>query len=248
MSGIPLGIEPGHRRRVMRRLLNLALLVALVVVVATSPALAKKAPIQRTVVDGVTLAEVKPNTQISPFYPATARTSNPHAVVVVAAEVNEEGRVGKVELISSSIEGMGFEVSAKGAVKQWRFLPALENDLPVDSVTVIRLTFAPPTLARSEGFVFTERSPRLYVMEMFTAAGTVEGRAMAKSFATTSSAERDAFSANDLPPCQATRNGNECMYNKQDLRQYGGLTDGVIGTQPHNTLPPNLGSNPRGVR
>ena len=229
----------------MRRLLNLALLVALVVVVATSPALAKKAPIQRTVVDGVTLAEVKPNTQISPFYPATARTSNPHAVVIVAAEVNEKGRVGRVELISSSIEGMGFEVSAKSTVKQWRFLPALENDLPVDSVTVVRLTFAPPTLRRPEGFVFTERSPRLYVMEMFTAAGTVEGRALAKSLATTSSLERGDFFAHDLPPCRATRNGNECMYNKQDLRQFGGATDGVIGIPPHNILPPTVG---RGVR
>ena len=48
----------------MRNLIKLALLMALFVTLTVTPALAKKAPAERTIVDGVALAEVKRSTQL----------------------------------------------------------------------------------------------------------------------------------------------------------------------------------------
>ena len=216
----------------MRRFLNLALLTFLVVAVAASPALAKKAPVQRTVIDGVTLAEVKPSSQMDPFYPATARTSKPYAVVVVAVEIDEKGKVSNAEVITSSVEGMGFEMSARDAVKQWRFHPALENDVAIDSVSVVRLTFAPPTLRRPDGFVFTERSPRFFAVRMFE--DVLKDRTWTQAFAgTTSSADHNNYYfASELPPCAPTRNGNECTYDRSQLRQFNPTQD-VALPQPY---------------
>jgi len=109
----------------MRKIFKLTLMTALLATLLVSPALAKKAPIERTVVDGVTLAEVKPNSQMQPYYPATAVPTKTYGEVVMAIEVNEKGRVSATEVMSTIGEGLGFEVSAKDAVSLWRFLPAL---------------------------------------------------------------------------------------------------------------------------
>jgi len=71
----------------MRKIFKLTLMTALLATLLVSPALAKKAPIERTVVDGVTLAEVKPNSQMQPYYPATAVPTKTYGEVVMAIEV-----------------------------------------------------------------------------------------------------------------------------------------------------------------
>ena len=151
----------------MRKMLKLALVMTLFAVLLVSPAVAKKAPVERTVVDGIALAEVKVRSQITPYYPASARVAKRHAEVVLTLEVNGQGRVSNVDVISTSVEGLGFDVSAADAVKQWRFHPALKDGEPIDSVTVVRLTFAPPTLRSPDGFVFTERAARFFAVQAF---------------------------------------------------------------------------------
>ena len=122
----------------MRKIFKLTLMTALLAILMVSPALAKKAPVDRTVVDGVTLAEVKTNSQVSPYYPATARPSKAYGEVVVAVEVDEKGKVSGVDVLSSIGEDLGFEVSAKDAVRQWRFQPfSLDDGRAVELVTTV---------------------------------------------------------------------------------------------------------------
>ena len=226
----------------MRKLVNLALLTAFIVVLAASPAVAKKAPVERIVVDGVSLAQVKPSTQVEPYYPATARPTKMYAQVILAAEVTAKGKVGQVDVVAASVEGLGFEDSARDAVKAWRFHPALENDLPIDSVTVIRLTFTPPTMRRPDGFVLTERSPRLFLAQMFEEI--FEQRTWTKAFkegaGLAASQDEFTFYPSDVPPCNATRGGSDCIYNKQDLIQFGGIGQ-TVGLPPSNVRPPDTG-------
>ena len=214
----------------MRRVFKLTLMTALLATLLVSPALAKKAPIERTVVDGVTIAQVKPNTQLPPYYPATARTSKPHAEVVLAVEVDEKGKVSGVQVVNESVEGLGFGESAADAVKAWRFLPAIEEGTAISSVAAIRLTFAPPTLRTPEGFVFTEAATRFYSARHFDTmfAG---GRDLNQSIAFIEQI-RDSFASHEPPreafgvsvvPCQPTRgNGPRCVYDRRELPQFSG--------------------------
>ena len=145
----------------MRNLFKLALLTMLFVALAMTPALAKKkAPVDRTVIDGVTLAEVKPGSQMQPYYPATARDTDRLAEVFVSLQVLENGRVGDIDIVGTSIPGKGFEQSAQDAVKFWRFHPALKGGEAIETTTLVRLTFAPPTLRSPDGFIFVETSAR----------------------------------------------------------------------------------------
>ena len=149
----------------MRNLFKLALLTALFVALTITPALAKKkAPVDRTIIDGVALAIVKPSTQMQPYYPASTRISDRYAEVIVSLQVLETGKVGDIDVLSASIPDAGFEQSAASAVKHWRFHPALKNGAPIETATLVRLTFAPPTLKNPDGFVFVETSPRTYAV------------------------------------------------------------------------------------
>jgi protein TonB len=219
----------------MQKFFRLALMTALLAILMVSPALAKKAPVERTVVDGVTLAEVKTNSQVSPYYPATARPSKAYGEVVVAVEVDEKGKVSGVDVLSSIGEDLGFEVSAKDAVRQWRFLPALKDGEPISSISMLRLTFAPPSMAAPDGRVFTETSSRFYGSEFRTlldpqlaaAAGLDNARSLINPFGdeTANHDPRDRIIKADLPPCPARRNYNECMYDKYDMVQFGGMPE-----------------------
>jgi len=219
----------------MRKIFKLTLMTALLATLLVSPALAKKAPIERTVVDGVTLAEVKPNSQMQPYYPATAVPTKTYGEVVMAIEVNEKGRVSATEVMSTIGEGLGFEVSAKDAVSLWRFLPALKDGEPIASVSIIRLTFAPPSMRAPDGFVFTETAPRFYGSEFLELLDPSLGagrnadnyRANANLFgdSTANHDPRERIIVADLPPCAARRNYNECMYDRTKMVQFGGVPE-----------------------
>lgn len=212
----------------MRKIFKLTLMTAIVAALLVSPALAKKTPVERTVVDGITLAEVKQHTQLTPFYPATARVTNPSAEVVLALRVDENGKVEAVDVLSSSVEGLGFDVSAADAARQWRFLPAIKDGAPISSVNMVRLTFAPPTLRAPEGFVFTESSRRYFAANLFENPGSRNeklGVVIADPFGdnTTAVDPQDRIQKSDLPPCGPNRSGDGCMYDRHSMVQFGGV-------------------------
>jgi protein TonB len=217
----------------MRNLFKLALLTALFVALTVTPALAKKkGPVDRTVVDGVTLAEVRPSTQMQPYYPATARVSNLRAEVIISVQVLDTGKVGEVDVLSSSVPDVGFEQSAAGAVKHWRFHPALKDGAPIETATIVRLTFAPPTLRSPEGFVFAETSPRNYAVAFMNDASD---RTWMDEFRNKplSHSNRERVSSADTPPCPGDSR-NVCIYNRAEMSQYRGVTPAHLP----NTAPP----------
>lgn len=66
---------------------------------------------------------------VSPQYPFTLPAAGIHAEVILWAMVHADGTVGELSVESST--NAEFNQSAIDAVKQWRFLPALRNDVPV---------------------------------------------------------------------------------------------------------------------
>ena len=225
----------------MRKMLKLTLLTALLAMLLVSPALAKKAPVERTVVDGVTLAAVKQNTQVTPYYPATARVSKTYAEVIMAVEVDEKGKVSNMDVLSTSAEGLGFDVSARDAVKAWRFHPAIKDGEAIPSVSMIRLSFAPPTLGAPAGFVSTDTARRFYSTDRVDPTLAKQGRDFDQARAWVNPfldnpAHHDAragITGSDLPPCSPRRTYNECMYDRRDMAQFGGQKPEVH----HNPVP-----------
>jgi len=215
----------------MRNLFKLALLTALFVALTITPALAKKkAPVDRTTVDGVVLAEVKPGSQLQPYYPATARVSRLHAEVIVSLQVLETGKVGEVDVLSASVPDAGFEQSASDAVRRWRFHPALKDGEPIETATVVRLTFGPPTLKAPEGFVFVETSPRTYAVAFMN---TFTDRTWTEEFRTTRASHDNStrIRTYDGIPCQPTSR-QRCIYDKREMSQFNGT---IHIEEPHNT-------------
>jgi len=66
---------------------------------------------------------------VAPQYPFTLPTHGIHAEVILWAVVHADGSVAEVSVESSTNDE--FNQSAIDAVKQWKFLPALRNDVPV---------------------------------------------------------------------------------------------------------------------
>ncbi len=226
----------------MRTLFKLALLATLFVALAMTPALAKKkTPIERTVVDGVTLAEVKPGSQLQPYYPATARASGLHAQVVVSLQVLENGKVGDVNVLNASVPDMGFEQAAADAVKMWRFHPALKDGAAIETATLVRLSFAPPTLRSPEGFVFVETSARNYAVKFMNSS---YDKTWTEAFrpASASVDNRSRLTPYDLPPCEPTSK-DACIYDKSKMVQFNGENRSIVtfqpATPPPTTPPPS---------
>jgi len=230
----------------MRNLFKWALVTVLFMALVAAPALAKKKPIERTVIEGVTLAEVKTGSQFPPYYPATARTTNYYAEVVVSLQVNQDGKVGEVEVIQASVEDVGFEQSATDAVKHWRFHPALRDGQAIETATLVRLTFAPPSLKYPEGYVYTDTSPQEYGVTLLRdllgndaselkrnysrasflnefLGGPADG---AKGNRLTNHSNRERLKALEIPPCPDRRPG--CIYDRSLLDQFGGGGSDVI--------------------
>ncbi len=228
----------------MRNLFKLALLTALFVALTITPALAKKkAPVDRTIVDGVALAVVKPGTQMQPYYPASTRISDRYAEVIVSLQVLETGKVGDVNVLSASVPDAGFEQSAAAAVKHWRFHPALKDGEPIETATLVRLTFAPPTLRAPDGFVFVETSPRNYAVAFMN---TNTDRTWMDSFRNSTAdhdGARSRIRSYDPIPCDP-RSRERCIYDKREMSQFSGNPTAV--DNPHNV--PVVSQPPGGNR
>lgn len=216
----------------MRNWTKWSAVAAVCLALVVSPALAKKKQIERRSIDGFTLAEIRPNTQISPYYPATARTTKAESTVTLSMQVRPDGRVGEIEVLNSTAIGLGFEQSASDAVRTWRFHPALQDGEPVESVTMVHLTFAPPSLRMPDGFVFTEANPIPFGA---TSIGGLRNRLEGSGFFTQSHEERARLVRAEVPSC-ALRGGGGCIYNRDDLLQFQGQSglrhapgSGVVG-------------------
>lgn len=69
----------------------------------------------------------------APSYPESARASGEEGVVVLSAEVLEDGSVGEVTVVRSS-GSRTLDRAARDAVAHWRFEPAISGGAPVRSV------------------------------------------------------------------------------------------------------------------
>ena len=75
---------------------------------------------------------------VRPEYPRLARAARIEGTVVLAALIDENGRVERLKLVS----GHPFLVKAAfDAVKQWRYRPAIRYGRPAAVLTSISLTF-----------------------------------------------------------------------------------------------------------
>jgi len=77
--------------------------------------------------------------QVKPAYPQLARQARISGVVVLEAEINKEGSIENLKVIT----GHPLLIQAAiAAVKQWRYKPTLLNSEPVAVVTTITVNFA----------------------------------------------------------------------------------------------------------
>jgi protein TonB len=59
--------------------------------------------------------------------------------------IEADGRVGEIQVLRSPDQRWGFDLAAIGAVKEWRYEPALMNDRPVAAYITVMVEF---TLSR----------------------------------------------------------------------------------------------------
>jgi len=229
----------------MRRAIPWVAMAVLSVALIATPVVAKKKDdVERRTVDGVTLAEIKTATMMTPYYPATARVTNPVATVTLALQVDERGRVGEIDVLTSSNEGLGFEQAAADAAKGWRFLPAMREGSPVESVTMITMTFTPPSLGAPDGRVFTNaRDMPFGASSIASMRDTLD----LTGFYLQSHDEQARFVAAEGPPCQRGRGGNsDCLYDRTQLRQF--QPDSFLAHPPGQDAGQNSTHRARGGR
>ena len=200
----------------MRNWIKWATVAAFCLALVVTPAMAKKKQVERRIVDGITLAEVKPGSQLTPYYPATARVTKAVSNVTVSMQVKANGRVGEIEVLHSSVEGLGFEEATLDTVKAWRFMPAEKNGEAIDSVQLVNLTFVPPTLGLPDGNVFARATPNPWgALSMDNVRDVLN----AQGYFTESSQEQARIVSAELPPC-SPGNAGQCTYQRNELRQF----------------------------
>lgn len=84
-----------------------------------------------------------------PVYPPAARQAKREGRVTVQLTVDEEGRVGDVEVVAST--DPAFDAPAIAAVRQWKFQPARESGQPVPCALRYQLPFTLAGLERPPG-------------------------------------------------------------------------------------------------
>jgi protein TonB len=80
--------------------------------------------------------------EVSPIYPLMAERAGLEGRVVVRVLVDASGRVRDAVVVRCSPSGVGFEESARDALMQWVFTPAVQNDHPVAVWVNIPVRFA----------------------------------------------------------------------------------------------------------
>jgi TonB family protein len=76
-----------------------------------------------------------------PVYPAMAMGSG---TVVLAVGIDAAGEIQDVKVIKGS--GGGFESSAREAIKEWKFKPAMLEGKPIPSVVTVAFSFSWPVV------------------------------------------------------------------------------------------------------
>lgn len=77
--------------------------------------------------------------QVPPVYPPVAKEAGIEGVVVLEVEINPEGRVEDVRVVTGRPE---LTQAAVDAVKQWVYKPTLMNGVPIEVVTTITVNFS----------------------------------------------------------------------------------------------------------
>ena len=83
-----------------------------------------------------------PIREVTPVYPAMAERAGLTGDVMVRVLVDALGRVHDAVIVRCSPPGMGFEESARDALLQWVFTPAIQNDHPVAVWIMVPVRFA----------------------------------------------------------------------------------------------------------
>ncbi len=76
---------------------------------------------------------------VRPVYPELARKARMEGAVIVQATVGRDGRVKDVEMLRPL--GLGLDVAAIDAVRQWRYTPTYYNGEPVEVLLTITVVF-----------------------------------------------------------------------------------------------------------
>jgi len=76
--------------------------------------------------------------KVNPVYPVEARQARIQGVVILQAEISEEGRIVNLRLISGAPE---MAKAAIGAVEQWRYKPYMLMGKPVAVQTQVQVNF-----------------------------------------------------------------------------------------------------------
>jgi TonB family protein len=85
---------------------------------------------------------VKPPTKVkdvTPVYPAIAKSANVSGAVTIEATIGLDGKVTEAKVVQSAPM---FDQAALDAVKQWEYMPTLLNGVPVPVTTMVRINFA----------------------------------------------------------------------------------------------------------
>ena len=88
---------------------------------------------------------VIPSTRVHPDYPEIARKAKVGGSVLLLIVIDQDGRVGSIEVLDSPDSRFGFDLAAIEAVKRWRYRPARLGGRPVSVQASVRVEF---TLAR----------------------------------------------------------------------------------------------------
>ena len=78
---------------------------------------------------------------MNPVYPEAARQAGASGVVRLRIVINKEGKVRDIRVVNSV--GLGLDVAAMEALKQWMYQPTLLNGEPVEVSTTVDVNFAP---------------------------------------------------------------------------------------------------------
>lgn len=164
----------------------------------------------------VSAPEVRVKSQVPPYYPATASLTDADAVVVLAARIGENGKVGGLEVVDCDRPGMGFEEAATDAVKHWKFNPAQKDGEPVAAETFVTLYIGPPSrggysgAASSRAFI----TPGLPQFKIPLPGGSNPGgQSPAASL-------REGIMAAERPGCTP---GERCIYDRSQLNRHNRL-------------------------
>jgi protein TonB len=94
---------------------------------------------------GLERPRIIPSSRAVPDYPAMARRAHVMGTVELRIVIDEEGRVGRIEVVRAPDSRFGFDLAAIEAVKRWRYEPGRLDGRPVAVEALVLVEF---TLAR----------------------------------------------------------------------------------------------------